>query len=87
MAAGCVVVGSRTPPVEEVIEDGCNGFLVDFFSPEVIAAKVDEVLRQPKAYQSLRDRARRTVIEHYDLTRICLPAHVALVERLIADRH
>src|SRR6478609_3568944 len=31
MSAGCLVVGSRTPPVEEVMRDGQNGRLVDFF--------------------------------------------------------
>ena len=44
MSAGCLVVGSRTPPVEEVIRDGENGLLVDFFSPQGIAARVDEAL-------------------------------------------
>ena len=31
MASGCAIVGSRTPPVEEVIEDDTTGRLVDFF--------------------------------------------------------
>jgi len=33
MAAGCLIVGSATPPVQEVIADGENGVLVDFFAP------------------------------------------------------
>ena len=37
MSAGCLVVGSRTPPVEEVIRDGENGLLTDFFSTERLA--------------------------------------------------
>jgi hypothetical protein len=32
MSAGCLLVASKTAPVEEVIRDGENGFLVDFFS-------------------------------------------------------
>ena len=38
MSAGCLVVGSRTPPVEEVIRDGENGLLTDFFSTEQLAS-------------------------------------------------
>ena len=44
MSAGCLVVGSRTPPVEEVIRDGENGLLTDFFSTEQLAARIDEAL-------------------------------------------
>jgi glycosyltransferase involved in cell wall biosynthesis len=45
MASGCVVVGSDTAPVKEVIVDGVNGLLVDFFDGEAIAGKVCNVLR------------------------------------------
>jgi len=81
MSAGCLVVGSRTPPVEEVIRDGENGLLVDFFSTEQIAARIDEALSM-KDSRLLRERARGTVIERYDLKRACLPAQLGLVARL-----
>jgi glycosyltransferase involved in cell wall biosynthesis len=81
MSAGCLVVGSRTPPVEEVIRDGENGLLVDFFSTEQIADRIDEALSMNDS-RLLRQRARGTVIEGYDLKRICLPAQLGLVARL-----
>jgi glycosyltransferase involved in cell wall biosynthesis len=77
MSAGCLVVGSRTPPVEEVVRDGENGLLVDFFSPEGIAARVDEALSMDSTL--IRQRARATVIENYDLKRVCLPKQLQLV--------
>jgi glycosyltransferase involved in cell wall biosynthesis len=82
MAAGCLVVGSRTPPVQEVIEDGVNGLLTDFFSPEGIAGRVEHALSQQKDLFPLKEQARRTVIERYDLKRRCLPAQLELVRRL-----
>jgi len=86
LSAGCLVVASRTPPVEEAIRDGENGLLVDFFSTEGIAAKIDEALRSQKAMQPLREAARRTAQERYDLKRICLPGQVKLVEELAGGR-
>jgi glycosyltransferase involved in cell wall biosynthesis len=82
MSAGCLIVGSRTPPVEEVIEDGVNGQLVDFFSPEQIAARTAEVLANPGAFARLRARARDHIISRYDLKTICLPRHIALLEKV-----
>jgi glycosyltransferase involved in cell wall biosynthesis len=73
MAAGGVLVGSRTAPVEEVIEDGRNGLLVDFFDVEAMAQRVADVLARPADYQGLREQARRTVLERYDLATVCLP--------------
>jgi glycosyltransferase involved in cell wall biosynthesis len=82
MSCGCLVVGSRTPPVEEVIDDEVNGLLVDFFSPGELAARVDDALRRRRELAPLREAARRTVVERYDLKRACLPAQCGLVEAL-----
>ena len=86
MSAGCLVVGSRTPPVQEAIRDGENGLLVDFFSPEAIAEKVDYALGHQAELQPLRERARETVVQRYDLKRVCLPAQLRLVEALQGQR-
>jgi glycosyltransferase involved in cell wall biosynthesis len=84
MAAGCLVVGSATPPVEEVIRDGENGLLVDFFSTAAIADAIDRVLAHPDRMQALRRKARQTIIDRYDLRRVCLPRHLALIDSLAA---
>lgn len=80
MAAGCVVIGSRTPPVEEVIQHGENGLLVDFFSPSELVDAVQQVCDEPTRMQALREAARRTVVERYDLETVCLPKQRALIE-------
>ena len=80
MSAGCLVVGSRTPPVEEVIRDGENGLLTDFFSIEQLALRIDEALSNDLTH--LRHAARKTVVERFDLKRVCLPAQLELVARL-----
>lgn len=86
MSTGCLIVGSRTPPVEEVIDEGRNGLLVDFFSPGDVAAKVNEVLSHPDQMQGMRDAARRTIVDGYDLETRCWPQLLSLVEDLTAGR-
>jgi glycosyltransferase involved in cell wall biosynthesis len=75
MSVGCLLVASNTPPVLEVIEDGKNGLLVDFFSPQEIAQKVDEVLDNSEDMISIRTQARKTIIENYNLHTL-LPKHL-----------
>lgn len=76
MAAGCVVVGSNTAPVREVIRHEDNGLLVDFFDTEVIASTLARVLEEKPVH--LREKARQTVVEGYDLTTRCLPMWVEM---------
>jgi len=86
MACGAVVVGSATPPVAEVIEDGRNGLLADFFDPKAVADRVEEALGAPERMEGIRAAARRTVVERYDLRSVCLPAQVRIIEDLHAGR-
>jgi len=81
MATGTVVIGSRTAPVEEVIEHGRNGLLVDFFSPADLANTVSAVLADRTGSAPLRRAARETVLEKYALP-VCLPRQLALLKEL-----
>ena len=74
MSCGCLIVASDTAPVREVIEHGHNGLLVDFFDHQALAESVADALERRGSLQSLRDAARQTVVDRYDLRRRCLPA-------------
>lgn len=67
MGSGCLVIGSRTAPVQEVIRDGENGLLTDFFNAAEIADRVVGALAAGTALQPLRDQARREVGERFSL--------------------
>jgi glycosyltransferase involved in cell wall biosynthesis len=82
MSCECLIIGSRTPPVEEVIRDGGNGILIDFFNPDEIAQKVISALAEPKAFATLRKNARQTIVEKYDLKRVCLPGQLKMLEEV-----
>jgi hypothetical protein len=73
MSAGCLVIGSDTAPVREVISSGDNGVLVPFFAVDELAEKVVEALQRPDRFNAIKEAARRFVIEHYDAARICIP--------------
>jgi glycosyltransferase involved in cell wall biosynthesis len=58
MACGAPVVASNTAPVREVLRDGVNAHLVDFFDPQALAKSVVDTLQDRQAQQLLRQRAR-----------------------------
>ena len=82
MSAGALVVGSRTQPVQEIIEHGRNGLLVDFFNPLELADAVDNVLTHPDRMSALSEEARRTIQQQYDLKTVCLPQQLELIDQL-----
>lgn len=59
MATGCVVVGSDTAPVREVIEDGVNGRLVGMFDAEQLVGRTVEVLELAPHQRERLSRAAR----------------------------
>ncbi len=69
MANGCVVLGSKTAPVEEVIEDNWTGLLADFYDADALAERAVAVLRSPAPYRYLGDSAAEMVRERYEKTK------------------
>lgn len=80
MSAGALVVGSRTAPVEEIITDGVNGRLVDFFDTEALAETLIDCLARPADFRPLRRAARASIVENHDLATLCLPRLIDFVE-------
>jgi glycosyltransferase involved in cell wall biosynthesis len=86
MACGCLIVGSATPPVLEVLRDGHNGIAVDFFSHRGIASRIEEALDQPERMQALRTAARATAVQQFDLQQRLLPRWMALFDDVANGR-
>jgi glycosyltransferase involved in cell wall biosynthesis len=81
LSCGCLVIGSDTDPVREVIADNKNGLLAPFFDIDQFAERVVEVLGYPRRFNPLRARARQTILDRYDLARICLPRITAFIQK------
>lgn len=85
MSSGCVIVGSDTAPVRELLRHGQNGLLADFFSHREIADMVERVLDHPNREKELGLRARRDVINDYDVAQ-SLGKYRDLIDRLLWNR-
>jgi glycosyltransferase involved in cell wall biosynthesis len=83
MSCGAVVLGSATAPVMEMIRDGQNGLLADFFDVEGLAAKAVKVLRDPAAHRPLGRAAEEKVKLMYSLEAV-IPQMLKMYE-LVAN--
>lgn len=81
MACERVVLASDTAPVREVIHDGKNGLLRDFFDVDGLASAAIDVLKDPHAFRDLGIAARRTVEERYGLD-VVIPRMIDLYEEI-----
>lgn len=86
MACGCVVLGSDTAPVREVIRNGQNGLLVDFFDHSALADGLGNVLAHASAYAGMREHARKTTISNY-CAKSGTDRYRALITEKIRERH
>lgn len=84
MACGCLIVGSNTEPIREVLRHRENGLLTDFHSPEKIAKTTIFALNRQEKLIELRKNARQTVLDTYCLSK-CLPVHLNLLAQVAKD--
>jgi glycosyltransferase involved in cell wall biosynthesis len=81
LSTGCLVVASHTAPVTEMIQDGVNGLLVDFFDTQAICDRIEYALDNPTQMVSIRHQARETILERYDLAQL-LPQHLQWIQEI-----
>jgi glycosyltransferase involved in cell wall biosynthesis len=86
MACGCLIIGSATPPVLEVLRDGSNGLTVNFFAHKQLSNRIEGALAQPEPMMALRKAARSTAVKQFDLNRLLLPRWNRLFDDLINGR-
>src|SRR5438309_2468774 len=84
MSCGAVVLGSATAPVQEMIRDGENGLLADFFDHEQIAQRAVQVLCDPAAYRPLGRAAERRMELMYSVEAV-IPQMLRMYES-VANR-
>jgi glycosyltransferase involved in cell wall biosynthesis len=84
MACGAPVLGSATAPVQEIIRDGENGYLFDFFDREQLVEKAAAVIVQSESQtDAVRDAARRDIESGFSFQRKSLPAYQRLIEEVM----
>ena len=82
MACGAPVLGSSTPPVREMISEGENGYLFDFFDREQLVERAVAILGQDN--RELCAAARRKIEGEFSFRDNSLPAYLALLQELSA---
>ncbi|ATU94706.1 glycosyltransferase family 4 protein [Phyllobacterium zundukense] len=82
MACGALIIGSETPPVQEVIRSGQNGLLVPFYDTDALANTILRVLHQPNDFMPMRVAARKTIERRFRLID-CLSRQKSLINSVL----
>lgn len=68
MLCGCLVIGSNSGGIKEIIEDGENGFLIPPKSPQALAQKIEYVLNlNEKQINQIRINAHNTILQNFNI--------------------
>ena len=85
MACGATILASDTAPVREMIRQGENGILCDFFDTEAFAEYAIQLLDRRDEYRVLGQTAAREIARGYSVD-VCLPQMVRLYEETVNRR-
>jgi glycogen synthase len=85
MAAGCPIVSSDIPVVDEIIQHGVNGWLTRYDDPEALAAGITHLLDRPELCRRLVDGGRAALRERFAEARL-LPRVETLYRQAMDDR-
>lgn len=78
MSCGAPVIASSTAPVMEVITNGVNGLLTDFFDSRLLAEKISIICKQKTLAYELGEKARTTIENRYELAN-CVKSQIELI--------
>jgi glycosyltransferase involved in cell wall biosynthesis len=79
LACGTTILASDTAPVREMIQNGVNGVLFDFFDADAIAELACQLLDRRDEYRILGQQGTAIIREKYSVD-VCLPKMVELYE-------
>lgn len=79
LACGTTILASDTAPVREMIENGVNGVLFDFFNVDALAELANQLLDRRDEYRVLGQQGAAIIREKYSID-VCLPKMVELYE-------
>jgi len=82
MAFHTPIIASDTEPVREVLRDGSNALLFDFFDHGALVDTVVKLLDSPELAARLTAQARADVVHGYDLKTVCLPRQLQWIDDL-----
>lgn len=79
LACGSTILASDTAPVREMITNGVNGVLFDFFNVDALAELANQLLDRREEYRTLGKQGAAIIREKYSID-VCLPRMVELYE-------
>jgi glycosyltransferase involved in cell wall biosynthesis len=85
MASGKAVVATDVGAVEELVDDGVTGFVVEPENPAAIARAVLRLIQDPELRRRMGDAGRERASEHFDLDRLA-DLHLHAYRTAIAHR-
>ena len=82
MSAGCLILGSDTKPVREVMAHRESAWLTDYRNPERVADDLEYLLATREEHDALRRGARQVIVDRY-AAKDLYPAKKALFAELV----